>query len=107
MHPHMKTLPTTQQLLDRTVPIPRPGCFIWLGAKRRDGYGHIRVGDDYRSVHRLMWALLHGDIPPGQYVCHKCDVPLCINPDHLFLGTPADNSHDMATKGRGRTPFAP
>ena len=78
---------------------PNTGCWLWSGAQTK-GYGKISKGD-YLTAHRSSWALHFGD-PGGMIVCHKCDVPLCVNPDHLFLGTHQDNTQDMIQKGRQR-----
>jgi HNH endonuclease/Helix-turn-helix domain of resolvase len=72
------------------------GCWISDRTPRGDGYAHIY---NY-AVHRLMWALYNGEIPEGMKILHKCDVRLCINPDHLFLGTSRDNTLDMYSKDR-------
>lgn len=76
------------------------GCWIWRGRSNWGGYGVI--GHRHRAVlaHRTSWAANRGDIPFGIDVLHHCDVRLCINPDHLFLGTDADNIADMDAKGR-------
>ena len=76
------------------------GCLIWLGAKDQHGYGMTGWEGRTWRVPRLMWTALH-DHPGELCVCHKCDVPSCIEPSHLFLGTARDNARDRESKGRG------
>jgi hypothetical protein len=71
-----------------------PECWEWNGARGVDGYGRVQ------RAHRVMWTEANGPIPKGMIVCHKCDNPPCVRPDHLFLGTPRDNALDRDRKGR-------
>ncbi len=80
---------------------PNTGCWLWTGSRNQKGYGWSRIqGISTRMAHRISWLLHRGDIPEGVLVCHKCDTPSCVNPDHLFLGTQKDNLLDMSRKGR-------
>lgn len=76
------------------------GCWLWTGRRDGAGYGQIFVQGRRIGVHRLSWLLNCGEIPEGLFVCHHCDVPLCVRPDHLFVGTHDDNMRDAAIKGR-------
>jgi hypothetical protein len=79
------------------IPEPNSGCWLWLGSLNKDGYGcsypNIRA-------HRESYVLHKGPIQDGMCVCHKCDTPSCVNPDHLFLGTAYENNLDKVRKGR-------
>jgi len=77
------------------------GCWLWKGAKVKDGYGSIKVGQHALGAHRIAYLIQVGDIPLGASVLHSCDNPACVRPSHLFLGTQQDNMTDMILKGRG------
>lgn len=99
------TRPLAVRLAEHTHVNHATGCHLWLGYRVADGYGHLKVNGIARRVHRIAWEIENGPIPKGLSVCHKCDVPNCINPRHLFVGTTADNYADMVAKGRRRVPF--
>jgi hypothetical protein len=79
-------------------------CWEWIGQSLVSGYGRMRFDGTYQSSHRISWQMHYGSIPKGLNVLHKCDNRLCVNPEHLFLGTQQDNMIDMVTKGRGNPP---
>lgn len=77
------------------------GCWLWKKCVGHFGYGVVaRENGEERQAHRIAWTLVNGPIPPGLCCLHKCDVPACCRPDHMFLGTRLDNNRDMDQKGR-------
>ena len=77
------------------------GCLNWTRGKNKYGYGHFRYKGKLRHPHRLSWELYHQHpIPDGAYILHSCDNPACINPEHLHIGTHADNMREKVERGR-------
>lgn len=95
----MQDVSLHQRFEQQYVPEPNSGCWLWLGHVPTK-YGTMSVGGKSVRAHRLSFEMHKGPIPDGLYVCHTCDVPTCVNPDHLFLGTHLENMQDMARKGR-------
>ncbi|MCL4296410.1 MAG: HNH endonuclease [Anaerolineae bacterium] len=75
-------------------------CWIWTGAKSKHGYGRFKVERRLVLPHRFAYEVTYGSIPDGYLICHRCDNPSCVRPDHLFLGTYKDNAVDAYLKGR-------
>lgn len=99
----MKGMSLAERIAAKVAPVPFSGCWIYTGTTDRKGYGVIRVGraaDGRIFTHRAAYMLAKGPIPEGMLVCHTCDTPSCVNPDHLFIGTNQDNTSDMMAKGR-------
>ena len=84
----------------RKYTIDPGGCWLWTGADNGKGYGQTWVNGRRQYAHRASYVHYHGTVPQGHDVCHRCDVPSCVNPAHLFAGTRSDNMRDMAHKGR-------
>lgn len=98
----MATIKFLVSQLERfSIPEPNSGCWLWIGGCHERGYGQLRVGHTCVRASRLAYSLWKGYVPDGELVCHSCDTPSCINPDHLFLGTHSSNAIDAAKKGRG------
>jgi hypothetical protein len=75
-------------------------CWLWTGSKYKEGYGLIWDKPKIGRAHRISYELAYGPIPEGLCIAHKCDTPSCVNPDHLFAATHAENMRDRDNKGR-------
>lgn len=94
------TLSILLYIEDRVEKIPFSGCWIWMRSLQGRGYGALVRDKKAWLAHRFSYSMLKGPIPDGALVCHRCDVPQCVNPAHLFTGSNMDNLLDSITKGR-------
>lgn len=78
------------------------GCWTWTKGRMTAGYGQLKIKGRQVGAHRVAWVLTNGPIADGLYVCHHCDNPICVRPDHLFVGTNSDNQKDAVKKGRNK-----
>lgn len=85
---------------ERSIWEPNSGCLLWLGSVNKQGYGRVRVEGIVVRAHRASYELHKGKIPEGLFVCHTCDNPSCINPNHLYAGTRRQNTDDAVNRNR-------
>jgi hypothetical protein len=103
--------PLEERFMELVMPIPESGCWIWMGPIKDKARGDMAYGI-FRAyfkkpqirAHRFSYEFFNGKIINNLHVCHKCDIPLCVNPKHLFLGTHQDNIADRDRKGRQAIP---
>lgn len=95
-------LPIEQRFVSKYIINEVTECWEWQASVNNIGYGFIRDGKKMRTAHRVSHELYIGEIPEGSVVCHSCDNPKCVNPDHLWTGSMKDNHTDMVSKGRFR-----
>lgn len=95
-----RPLPVEPRINAGYIPIPESGCWLWIKSVDTKGYAQISVNGKNELAHRVSWVINKGDIFGDLCVLHKCDIPSCINPDHLFLGSHDENMKDMKKKGR-------
>lgn len=86
--------------LKAQITVRQDGCWIFAAHRTAPRYRTIMIGGRMQAAHRVSWRLHNGPIPDGCVVCHRCDEPKCVNPEHLFVGTSSDNMRDMVAKGR-------
>lgn len=94
---------------DMSIPVTEVGCWIWMGSQNNRGYGLTNKAGGGKTLlaHRVAFSFLVRELAEGEVVCHKCDTPLCVNPDHLFAGSLSDNMIDCSKKKRLKNPNTP
>lgn len=103
MHKRKSLADVKEHIFNNSMPIPESGCWIWMGSLTTDGYGSLGIGcltPNSQRAHRTSYTLYVGPINPGLEVRHKCHIRSCVNPDHLCLGTHAENMKDTYDKNR-------
>lgn len=100
-----RATPLSVRLLNMVIPEPNSGCWLWIGSLKKGGYGQIggfnKSGKrTMLSAHKASYLAFNGDVPDGLIVRHTCDNRICVNPDHLVVGTQKDNFNDMVERGR-------
>ena len=95
-----KLIPAEDRFHKKYVVDVETGCWEWSGTTGTFGYGAFSINNGTMKAHRYSYELHYGSIPKGMKVCHTCDNPSCVNPEHLFLGTQSDNMKDMLNKDR-------
>lgn len=95
-----KSFPPIARIEAGSIPEPNSGCWLWLGSTNAKGYAHLKYDMRQQRANRFSWSAYNGPIPEGLHVLHSCDNRLCVNPEHLFLGTNQDNVDDKMKKGR-------
>lgn len=95
-------LPRRKTIADYNIQPNENGCKIWPGRPDALGYGRRNLNGKQNYVHRVAWIERHGPIPEDMDICHTCDVRMCVETGHMFLGTQIDNNADRDRKGRGK-----
>ena len=88
----------------KIIPEPMSGCHLWIGSLTSQGYGGISRKGKLLKAHRVVYEIECGPIPDGAMLCHHCDNRVCVNPDHLYVGTAQSNVDDMNRRGRNKSP---
>ena len=102
--PCAKAVSLRDRIEANIMPVPFSGCWIWMGACYRFGHGQIVYLKKHLAAHRAAWVVFRGAIPEGKHVLHKCNVPSCVNPDHLYIGSDLENCRDRIETGTQANP---
>lgn len=89
---------------ENSMPVTECGCWIWMLSSARFGHGQLTFRYEHLAAHRASWMAFRGPIPEGMHVLHTCDIPQCVNPDHLYLGKDLENARDRMERGRATLP---